>query len=458
MKHHDRNHNRPTGTAPAGRAAKRRVAAALGVAGLLLVANGVPMATSGAAQESSKLFQPAAPEPGTDIPAVNVNFGMRPYADNTFYVIAMKKGWYKDVGITVTPEPLGLKLTDASVNPLLLNGQIDFGTQFCPQVLPNYKSSDKLKCVAFSDNFLGMAILANPALKLKGFKAHIAEGKGVDEAMHLAMEPLSSKTLVGSPGVGYRPFENAVMELAKVKWDLQTLEDAKAFVLAKAGRADFVSPGSAPIVFELQQAGWTTLIDIGDIFNHAPGGPDSPIAPLVANVGLAANADYVNTNQNTVLRFLSVMWRTIDEIHKDPSLLNLQAPYLNSVAGTKLDGEGVKKTIESLDPLLPFEYGTNFYEDTKSVVYYKNAWPAIIAEYVKNGTLPEGAVNADELVWGAAIWLQMKEYRTKAEELIKGLEQKELSADKQAMLAQAKQHFGWFNFLDAFRLATAAAG
>src|SRR5437879_5872338 len=36
-------------------------------------------------------YVPANPEPGTDIPAASVTFGMRPYADNTFYVIAMKK-------------------------------------------------------------------------------------------------------------------------------------------------------------------------------------------------------------------------------------------------------------------------------------------------------------------------------------------------------------------------------
>jgi hypothetical protein len=29
-------------------------------------------------------YTPAAAEPGTDIPAAEVKFGMRPYADNTF--------------------------------------------------------------------------------------------------------------------------------------------------------------------------------------------------------------------------------------------------------------------------------------------------------------------------------------------------------------------------------------
>ena len=36
-------------------------------------------------------FAPAAPEAGADIPKATIKFGMRPYADNTFYYIGMKK-------------------------------------------------------------------------------------------------------------------------------------------------------------------------------------------------------------------------------------------------------------------------------------------------------------------------------------------------------------------------------
>ena len=32
---------------------------------------------------------------GTIIPAASVQFGMRPYADNTFYIIGIRKGWFR---------------------------------------------------------------------------------------------------------------------------------------------------------------------------------------------------------------------------------------------------------------------------------------------------------------------------------------------------------------------------
>ena len=66
-------------------------------------------------------------------------------------------------------------------------------------------------------------------------------------------------------------------------------------------------------------------------------------------------------------------------------------------------------------------------------------------------------MTADEIIWGAAIWRQMKDYQAKSDALLKGLEGKELSAEKKDLAAKAKQFYEWFDFLDAYRLATAAA-
>ena len=303
----------------------------------------------------------------------------------------------------------------------------------------------------------GTAILANPALKLKSFKDYIKEGMAFEDAITAALKPMEGKTLTGSPVLSKRPFEDIVAQFSGVKWNLELMDDAKALVLAKAGRINFADPEGAPIVYTLMQAGWTDLIDIGDLYEHGPGGLDSPVEKLVSNVGIAGNSDFVNANQNTVLRFLSVVWRTIDAVDKDPSLFDLQAPYLNSVAGTSLDGKGVEATVKILDPLSPFEYGKTYFVDPSSILYYKNAWPAIIADWTEKGLVPKDAVTADDVIWAAPIWHQMKDYQAKADALIKELEGKTLSADNQKLLDQAKHHFEIFDFLDAYRLASAAA-
>lgn len=404
-------------------------------------------------------YVPATPESGTTIPQVKVKFGMRPYADNTFYVIGIKKGWFKDVGITITPEPNGLKTTDDVVTSLLLNKQVDINSEYCPLLLPTYKTSKALKCIAFTDNFLGEAILANPNLHLKSFKDYIASGMSFDAAIAAALKPLQGKTLTVAPQLSDRPFEDAAFKYAKITPPkLEIMDDSKSLVEAKSGRIDFVNPEGAPIVYTLEQAGWVSLVDIGDLLKYAPGGVGSPIEPLVAIVGIASHQDYVNAHQTTVLRFLSVVFRIMAAVEKDPSLFDVQAPFLNSIAGTDLDGKGVESTIKILDPLAPWgpEQQT-FFEKTDAVTYYKNAWAGIIQTFEEQGAVPKGAATPDSIIWAKPIYDQLKDLEGKSKSEISSLESKNLSGDKKKLLDQAKEYFGNYDFLDAYRFAKAAA-
>ncbi|MCB8881349.1 hypothetical protein ACELLULO517_13960 [Acidisoma cellulosilytica] len=410
-----------------------------------------------AAQDSSDRFVPAPPEAGTAIPGATIKFGMRPYADNTPYVIGMKKGWFKEVGISFTPPPYGLKANDSNVLTLMLNGQLDMISEYCPLFLPTYRTSRLLKCIAFTDNNQAFAILANPKLHLKTFKDYIAEGKSFSEALKLALAPLAGKTLVGAPELSARPFEETLGKLSGLTWNLQVLDDSKSLVLAQAGRELFVNPEGAPITYTLRQAGWTDVVDIGDLVKYGPGGTNSPLEDVIDIVGIAARSDYVNTNQNTVLRFLSVVWRIFDATAKDPSLYDIQAPYLNSFAGTSLDGKGVANTVNILDPFTPFDEDKVYYDEPANLVYYKSVWSAIIADLEQHHVIPAGVVKPDDVVWGAPIWHEMTAYRDKTNALLTSLSGKSLSADKTKLVDQAKTFYTNFDYLDSYRLALAAS-
>ncbi len=413
--------------------------------------------TQASAASDPDSYQPAPAEPGTDIPAAAVKFGMRPYADNTFYIVGIRKGWFKDVNITIEPEPEGLKVTDTNVTALLLNGQLDLISEYCPLMLPLYKTTRLLKCIAFTNNSIGTTILANPKLRLKSFKDYAQSGMDFKGAIHAALEPLQGKTLVGAPELSDRPFEEVSSQLSGVTWKLQIMDDSKSLVLAKSAQIDFINPEGTPIVYMLKQSGWTDMLDNGDVVEHGPAGADSPVERLVGIVGMGANADFVRAHANTVLRFLSVVWRTMDAMKNDPSLFEIQAPYLNSVAGTSFDGKGVADVVNSLDPFAPFAYGETFYTDAKSARYYRNLYTAIIADYVAHNIIPKDVVSPDQFVWGAAIWTQMNDYKSKTDALLASMNGKSLPADKQALVDKAKQYYGWFDYLDAFRLASAAA-
>jgi hypothetical protein len=154
---------------------------------------------------------------------------------------------------------------------------------------------------------------------------------------------------------------------------------------------------------------------------------------------------------------LSVVWRTVDATKKDPSLYDLQAPYLNSMAGTDLDGKGVAATVAILHPFTTFDDNKQYYDDKQSTTYYANVWTAVIKNFEEHNIIPAGKVTADDVVWGGPIWRQMVDYRMKTDEILRKLAGATLTPDKQKLVDQAKTFYADDDFLDAYRLALAAS-
>ena len=135
---------------------------------------------------------------------------------------------------------------------------------------------------------------------------------------------------------------------------------------------------------------------------------------------------------------MSVVWRIIDATKADPSLYDLQAPYLNSVAGTSLDGKGVESTVNILHPFTTFDDNAKYYEDKASTVYYANVWTAIIKDFEAHDIIPAGKITPDDVVWGGPIWHQLVDYRAKTDRLLDQAKGTSPTGDKAAMLAKAK--------------------
>jgi len=235
----------------------------------------------------------------------------------------------------------------------------------------------------------------------------------------------------------------------------ENMDDAQMLLLAKSGRIDFMHPAGAPIAQEMLDAGWTPVYDSGQLLQYGPGGVDSPLESLVFNNGFASTKDWVNSNQTTMLRFSSVMFRIFNELKKDESLYGVYTPYLNSVAGTSLDANGVKRTVENLDPFVPFEDQAKYFEDTKHAEYYGNSTAALIKALEASGNIP-GGLTPEQVIWAAPIYRELKSYQAKTDQLFKAAEGKQLAADKQQLLEKARQHYSWYNFLDAYRFALVA--
>ncbi len=413
-------------------------------------------ATSVPAKPSTKTYALATPEAGSDIPAATVKFGMRPYADNTYFVVGMEKGWFKDVGITVDPAPYGLKTTEEQWVSLLLNHQVDMNSATCSIMLTSYKTTDQLKCIGLAVTFYGQVMLANPKLGLKTVKDYVDGGATFTDALKQALSPMVGKTVYIPPDIADKEFNETPFKLAGLAApNYVTQDDPQMLLLGKSERLDFMHPAGAPIAQTMLDAGWTPIYDTGQLLKYGPGGLDSPLEPLVSNNGWGATADYINSHQTTVMRFASVVWRIFDSLDKDPKGYGVFAPYLNSVAGTSLDGDGVQRTVVNLDPFVPFVQQKKYFDDKTGPEYYANSMGALIKSLEASKSIPTG-VTPDELIWAAPMYHEMVDYKNKSDALFQTAGSKQLAADKQTLLQKAHQYYDWFDYLDSYRLATAA--
>ena len=350
-------------------------------------------------------FDPAAAEPGTDIPAATIKFGMRPYADNTFYIIAHEEGLVRGGRHQVRPEPYGLKVTDTNVTRCCSTGSSTSFSEYCPLMLPTYKTSEQAEMRRLHRQLPRQGDPGQSELEAEVVQGLHQGGQDLrrrdqrraraDGGQDAGRRAAAQRPAVRGRRRRSSPASNGTCSV---------LDDAKALVLAKAGRDQLRQPRRRADRLHADAGGLDrSHRHRRPVSSTAPAALDSPVEPLVAIVGIGANADYVNANQNTVLRFLSVVWRTIDAVKKDPSLFDLQAPYLNSVAGTSLDGKGVEATVKILHPLLALRVRQRPISTTieqSSTTRMPGARSSRTIE--EHGIIPEGAVTADDIIWGGA--------------------------------------------------------
>lgn len=408
-------------------------------------------------------FVPAAPEPGIDIPQQSLTFSMRPAADNAFYIVTLKNGWFKDVGLTIEPQPYGFKATDENAIPLCLKNQNNIGAMFGGSVIQTLRTSKKLKMIMFTDDFLGHFIWADPKLNLKPVGYYIKQGIPFEAALKKTLEPITSsgRKLATSAALDTRPFIDTAFGLAGLQVpSLLLVDDPENLVLSRSGQSPFSVPVHASTALTLKKEGWTPLVGIGDLLDNVKGGVSSPVEKVVFTVGLMANRDFVENNQNATLRFVSAVFRTIDAILADKGkkggLLSTAYPFINAYNGTDLDEEGTFFVYSVLDPLTSWSDQEKYFADRSDPRYYKTAYQALINAYVASNVLPAGIV-PDDGIWAGQIYATLHWYQTQTDAILKSLATADLNETQKSLLAKAKQYYAWYDFLDSFRLARAAA-
>ena len=283
------------------------------------------------------------------IPSASVRFGMQPFGDHMIYAAGIANGWFKDVGISI---PGGYPtVAFEQTLPLLNKGDFDLTTMWAPFMAQNSASSADVKEFAFGDTHDGVWILAPPKTKYKTLKGEVEAGTSFDDAMKTVVGQFRGKKLAIDDTGSHRTFIDGILSMggitAKDLGELLTVDDGRMLVLGRGGQIDFAKPLGGAQEAELEADGWYPVISAKDLIEALPPGDPRGVS-AIGNTGLITTQKYYEANKDTILRFVSVMYRCVDAVEsdvkdgKDSKALGKILPVLKSAAGVELTPESLE--------------------------------------------------------------------------------------------------------------------
>lgn len=396
------------------------------------------------------------PSEGDDIPEVEVDFGMTPFADYLIAVIGMKKGWFDDVGITL---PLGeTYLTTEESQQQLLNGQLEVTAGYVPNTIQTIAANPNTGVAFIGNIFAGNYVLAAPSTNAKEYSDFVEEGQDFEEAVKSSVAQLEGKRVAVSDEGVPRDFFNDILKLGELSpddLDLQVIDDSKMVQLARSGSIDYAFPSGAAQGIQIMNSGFYRVVGIGEFIEGLPSG-----APQIANAigfsGLSTTDEWLEENPETMLRFVSVMLRILDFIDEDlEEAMTLMKPSLEAAAG---ENQTVPELVEMFDAyyeIYPYEEAAALMMDPENPLYYADVVSTEIEMAKASGVIPqEMDISADNIVSYNAVFEVLATLKSDYEKLASG----PIPAEAQESFERAEAQYNNRNYLDAYRILSSAVG
>ena len=401
--------------------------------------------------------------PETSIPTRSISLGMRPVANDDIFVMGIRQGWFKDVGITITPPPYGNKSTFADAVPLLQNGTLDLEALNPVDMIASLGTVKNVKFIALSDIFQGYQILAAPSTQDKTLPEFIASGMSFKQALRATLMQLKGQTFTIPPGVGDRGFLNTAFSTVGLNMSSLTnvvvTPDSNMLALAAGGSLKYVTNEAAPFAAQFLADGWKPLVTPLDLLKYLPGGVHGAGELLVQTPGVAANSAWLATHPGDALRFTSTMFRIINAEHINPTQqLSYMQNFLNGFAGTNLTISSLEMNINALDPLVGFSSQSEFFDKTTSPFYIRTVFQSEVSFDESKGVLPAGKYSYHSLIAAGEIYHELVALKKGSQNLIAEAASKTLTPKATKLLAAAKVASAEFDYYDAYRLVKAALG
>jgi ABC-type nitrate/sulfonate/bicarbonate transport system substrate-binding protein len=419
--------------------------AMLGVGGLLEAcgSGGIRVATAAR-------FEPS---PGTEIPKADVRFAMWPFGDTAIGFVGIEQGFFGDVGISLVPRGGETRLAEQTPGELL-SGQLDLASGYMPILVQTFPRQPSIKMIQLHDVYVGDYLLASPSAGAKTYGYFARRGEPFAQAARSAVLQIKGKRVALSTLGNNRAFFSTLLAFAGLTpsdLDLTVIDDAKILQLARAGQVDFAMVSGAAQSVVLMDDSFFRVFGIGQLLDNLRPGDPRAVTSL-GHAGIVSTDEYIAGNTETLLRFLSVYWRIIDQLRSDPdTALAIVLPRLNAATGLRLTLRDGKVAFSSFYDFISFEQTADHLLSTRYPLQLDSVYTPQIEGAKKGGIYkPTDHVTPEDIFVGTRLYRILRDLKKRYEHL------KGSHVPKGRLSIEAEEQYRNRNYLDAYRLLKAA--
>jgi ABC-type nitrate/sulfonate/bicarbonate transport system substrate-binding protein len=386
------------------------------------------------------------------IPQVSVKFAHEPYFDHTQSSIAFKKGWFKEVGVSIEPDDKGIVADGDDAIAVFASNRVDVISASAQLFMPAVAKLPSYKLFAISDTFQGYGLMAKP--EFKSYEEIKSSGVPSDQAFQQAIGQMRGKRFCFPSEAAIKGFIQLVLKtggMSQSDTKATVAGDSQTTSLMRSGRCDF-QVGGVPSRLNLELAGFKPIVTSGDLAASAKPSAQSQELQAVFNDGWVASDKWLEANHETALRLISVNLRINQFINDHPEeAAAIHTPFLNSVAGTKFKPELAQKVVyPSLDPFLTLEDQQKVCYDDQNPMNPKYLIGSAIELYKSQGVFKGSERQASDFSNACELLSEMLKLKKRTEAAL-------AKAGDSAEAAQAKKYYDAYDYLDSARLAEQAA-
>jgi ABC-type nitrate/sulfonate/bicarbonate transport system substrate-binding protein len=428
-----------------------------GAAAAFALGLGGSLQACGAIRARDAALTPAnfKPSPGPDIPSVDVRFAMWPYGDSAMGFIGIKQGFFEQVGINLVPREGETRLIEQTPGELL-SGQLQMACGYMPLLIQSFLNQPQIKMVQLHDVYVGNYLLASPAVGARTYDDFAHAGEPFEQAARSAVGQIKEKRVALSTVGNNRAFFGTLLGFGGLTPNdvkLTVIDDTKMLQLARAGEVDFAMPGGAAQNVVLINEGFFRVFGIGQLLDHLP--PADPRAvTALGDQGIVGTSEYIDGNAETILRFMSVYYRIMDQVDRDPdTALAILLPHLNAAAGVDLTLGDCKVVFARFYRLISFEGSVDHLLNRRFPLQLDNVYVPQIEAAKKGGIIPaHDNVTPEDIFVGGGFYRILTDLKKRYEDL------KRSAPFASALATRAEEQYRNRNYLDAYRLLRSATG